>query len=60
MIRDIPQALVRTSGVDAEAVVIQINEAPFGHNMKVARRSCSGRRRRKKYSACQSPMSMHI
>ena len=34
MMRDITQALVTNLGVDAEAVVIQINEAPLRHKMK--------------------------
>src|SRR6266516_1551421 len=34
MKRDITQALVTHLCVDAEAVVIQINEAPLAHNMK--------------------------
>jgi len=34
MMRDITQALVKNLGVDAEAVVIQINEAPLQHKMK--------------------------
>jgi 4-oxalocrotonate tautomerase len=34
MMRDITQALVNNLGVDAEAVVIQINEAPLIHKMK--------------------------
>jgi 4-oxalocrotonate tautomerase len=34
MMRDITQALVKNLGVDAEAVVIQINEAPLSHKMK--------------------------
>jgi 4-oxalocrotonate tautomerase len=34
MMRDITQALVTNLGVDAEAVVIQINEAPLAHKMK--------------------------
>ncbi|HTO67707.1 MAG TPA: tautomerase family protein [Bradyrhizobium sp.] len=34
MMRDITQALVKNLGVDAEAVVIQINEAPHTHKMK--------------------------
>jgi 4-oxalocrotonate tautomerase len=34
MMRDITQALVKNIGVDAEAVVIQINEAPLHHKMK--------------------------
>ena len=34
MMRDITQALVTNLGVDAEAVTIQINEAPLGHKMK--------------------------
>src|SRR5512140_743828 len=34
MMRDITQALVKNLGVDAEAVVIQINEAPLAHKMK--------------------------
>jgi 4-oxalocrotonate tautomerase len=34
MMRDITQALVTHLGVDAEAVVIQINEAPLAHKMK--------------------------
>jgi 4-oxalocrotonate tautomerase len=35
MMRDITQALVKNLGVDADAVVIQINEAPLAHKMKV-------------------------
>jgi 4-oxalocrotonate tautomerase len=34
MMRDITLALVNNLGVDAEAVVIQINEAPLAHKMK--------------------------
>jgi 4-oxalocrotonate tautomerase len=34
MMRDITQALVTNLGVDAEDVVIQINEAPPTHKMK--------------------------
>jgi 4-oxalocrotonate tautomerase len=34
MMRDITKALVNNLGVDAEAVVIQINEAPHTHKMK--------------------------
>ncbi len=34
MMRDITQALVKNLGVEAEAVVIQINEAPLHHKMK--------------------------
>jgi 4-oxalocrotonate tautomerase len=34
MMRDITQALVTNLGVDADAVVIQINEAPLAHKMK--------------------------
>jgi 4-oxalocrotonate tautomerase len=34
MMRDITQALVKNIGVDADAVVIQINEAPLKHKMK--------------------------
>ncbi len=34
MMRDITQALVKNLGVDAEVVVIQINEAPLAHKMK--------------------------
>jgi 4-oxalocrotonate tautomerase len=34
MMRDITQALVKNLGVDAEAVVIQINEAPLINKMK--------------------------
>jgi 4-oxalocrotonate tautomerase len=34
MMRDITQALVKNLGVDPEAVVIQINEAPYRHKMK--------------------------
>ena len=34
MMADITQALVKNLGVDAEAVVIQINEAPLSHKMK--------------------------
>jgi 4-oxalocrotonate tautomerase len=34
MMRDITQALVKNLGVEADAVVIQINEAPLAHKMK--------------------------
>ena len=34
MMRDITQALVKNLGVDADNVVIQINEAPLIHKMK--------------------------
>jgi 4-oxalocrotonate tautomerase len=34
MMRDVTQALVKNLGVDPEAVVIQINEAPLVHKMK--------------------------
>ena len=34
MMRDITKALVTNLGVDADAVVIQINEAPLAHKMK--------------------------
>ncbi|NPU11223.1 tautomerase [Bradyrhizobium sp. 83002] len=34
MMRDISKALVTHLGVDPEAVVIQINEAPLAHKMK--------------------------
>src|SRR5450830_1712383 len=34
MMRDITQALVKNLGVDADDVVIQINEAPLNHKMK--------------------------
>jgi 4-oxalocrotonate tautomerase len=34
MMRDITKALVNNLGVDADAVVIQINEAPLHHKMK--------------------------
>ena len=34
MMRDITQALVKNLGVEAENVVIQINEAPLIHKMK--------------------------
>jgi 4-oxalocrotonate tautomerase len=34
MMRDITEALVKNLGVDAENVVIQINEAPLTHKMK--------------------------
>jgi 4-oxalocrotonate tautomerase len=34
MMRDITQALVKNLGVDPDAVVIQINEAPLHHKMK--------------------------
>jgi 4-oxalocrotonate tautomerase len=34
MMRDITQALVKNLGVVADAVVIQINEAPLAHKMK--------------------------
>ena len=34
MMRDITQALVKNLGVNADAVVIQINEAPLSHKMK--------------------------
>ena len=31
---DITQAVVKNTGVDAEAVVVQINEAPLNNKMK--------------------------
>ncbi|MBN8969163.1 MAG: tautomerase family protein [Rhizobiales bacterium] len=34
MMADITTALVKNLGVDPEAVVIQINEAPLSHKMK--------------------------
>ncbi|MGL5167836.1 MAG: tautomerase family protein [Afipia sp.] len=34
MMLDITQALVKNLGVDAEAVTVQINEAPLAHKMK--------------------------
>jgi 4-oxalocrotonate tautomerase len=34
MMRDITQALVKNLGIDADNVVIQINEAPLVHKMK--------------------------
>ena len=34
MMLDITQALVKNLGVDAEAVTVQINEAPLTHKMK--------------------------
>jgi len=34
MMRDITKALVTNLGVDADAVVIQINEAPLAHKIK--------------------------
>jgi 4-oxalocrotonate tautomerase len=34
MMRDITQALVKNLGIDVDAVVIQINEAPLAHKMK--------------------------
>ncbi len=34
MMLDITQALVKNLGVDAEAVVVQINEAPLVNKMK--------------------------
>jgi len=34
MMLDITQALVKNLGVAADAVVIQINEAPLAHKMK--------------------------
>jgi 4-oxalocrotonate tautomerase len=34
MMRDITQALVKNLGVEADAVVIQINEAPLTNKMK--------------------------
>ena len=34
MMKDVTQALVKNLGVDPEAVVIQINEAPLVHKMK--------------------------
>ena len=33
-VQDFTQALVTNLGVDADAVVIQINEAPLAHKMK--------------------------
>jgi 4-oxalocrotonate tautomerase len=37
MMVDITQALVKNLGIDAEAVVIQINEAPLSNKMKGGR-----------------------
>jgi len=34
MMRDITQAIVKNLGVEADAVVIQINEAPLTNKMK--------------------------
>jgi len=34
MMKDVTQALVKNLGVDPEAVVIHINEAPLVHKMK--------------------------
>src|ERR1700732_1097669 len=34
MMRDLTQALVKNLGIDADNVVIQINEAPLSHKMK--------------------------
>jgi 4-oxalocrotonate tautomerase len=34
MMRDVTQALVKNLGIDADNVVIQINEAPLSHKMK--------------------------
>ena len=46
MMRDITQALVKNLGVEADAVVIQINEAPLAHKMKGGKTSSSARPRR--------------
>ena len=48
MMLDITQALVKHLGVDPEAVVIQINEAPLNNKMKggktfVERRAAEGK-----------------
>ncbi|MBB5048350.1 4-oxalocrotonate tautomerase [Rhodopseudomonas rhenobacensis] len=48
MMRDITKALVTNLGVDADAVVIQINEAPLAHKMKggktfVERKAAAGK-----------------
>jgi 4-oxalocrotonate tautomerase len=37
MMRDITQALVKNLGVDAESVVVQINETPLANKMKGGR-----------------------
>jgi 4-oxalocrotonate tautomerase len=34
LMRDITQAVMKNIGVDSDAVVIQINEAPLHHKMK--------------------------
>ena len=34
MMRDITQALVKNLGIDADSVVVQINEAPLANKMK--------------------------
>ena len=47
MMRDITQALVKNLGVDADAVVIQINEAPLAHKMKGGKTFRGARRRRR-------------
>ena len=51
MMRDITQALVKNLGVDADAVVIQINEAPLAHKMKGGKTFVDARRRRRSNAA---------
>jgi 4-oxalocrotonate tautomerase len=57
MMRDITQALVKNLGVDADAVVIQINEAPLAHKMKggktfVERAAGATKSRNSSFSPC--------
>src|SRR3954471_10796186 len=51
MMRDITQALVKNLGVDADAVVIQINEAPLRHKMKGGKTFLLREAEAKKYPA---------
>ena len=56
MMRDITKALVTNLGVDADAVVIQINEAPLHHKMKGGKSSSSARLRRRSDALSFSPL----
>ena len=55
MMRDITQALVKNLGVDADAVVIQINEAPLAHKMKGGKTLWNAPRRRRSRVSSFSP-----
>src|ERR1700722_4745046 len=59
MMRDITQALVTNLGIDADAVVIQINEAPLAHKMKggktfVERAAATKKRREESFRGARS------